>query len=541
MIILHPTDYFLYQLTFNDKKNKISTTRCKRLFHGTPLLSPENGNWRKGEMILIKNQNLTPLFSAIKEYNRRRPAYFCIPGHRYENGIDPLFQDAVGDGIFGFDLTETPLTDDLHNASGAIREAEELAADLWGADYTHFLINGTTCGNQAAIITISGGGRKIAIPRNAHKSALMGLIIGGGRPVYITPDFEPDWGLHGGITPDQVAEMFAVNPDCQGVMIVSPTYFGIVSDIKGIAEVCHQHGAVLIVDEAHGAHCYFSDKLPAGSLEAGADIVIQSIHKVAGSFGQSSMIHVKSNLVDRKQLEANLHLVQSTSPSYILMTSLDMARHDLALRGGQMVDKALELARDARHQINRLPGIACAGREIIGKAGIYDLDETRLTISAAEIGLTGFDLQEMLFEEYNINMEQANYHDTLAIVTFANQKNDLDRLVTALSSVSAKYADGPPLPQAAALPACPEYVISPRDAYFAPKKRISWKDCRGRISGEMIAPYPPGIPVIYNGERISDEVWEFLTEYKSANGHLQGPSDPTLDTVLVIDAATDYQ
>lgn len=484
---------------------------------------------------MAKNQQLTPLFSAIQEYNRRRPAYFRIPGHRYENGIDPLFREAVGDGIFCFDLTETPLTDDLHNASGAIREAETLAADLWGADYTHFLVNGTTCGNQAAIITACGGGKKIAIPRNAHKSALMGLIIGGGQPVYIMPGLEPCWGLHGGITPKQVEEMFAANPDCRGVMVVSPTYFGIVSDIKGIAEVCHRHGAILIADEAHGAHCYFSDKLPAGGLQAGADIVVQSIHKVTGSFGQSSMIHVRSELVDRNHLEANLHLVQSTSPSYLLMTSLDMARHDMAMRGNKMIDTALELARDAREEINRLPGIACAGRETIGKAGIFNLDETRLTISAAEIGITGFDLQKILFNEYNIDMEQANYHDTLAIVTFANRREDLAQLVTALRSIAAKHAGGIPLPPATGLPPCPEYVISPRDAYFAKKKRIAWKDCKGRISGEMIAPYPPGIPVIYNGERMSDEVWEFLTEYKAANGHLQGPSDPSLDTLLVIE------
>ncbi len=217
------------------------------------------------------------------------------------------------------------------------------------------------------------------------------------------------------------------------------------------------------------------------------------------------------------------------------MTSLDMARHDMAMRGAQMIDTALELARAAREEINRLPGIACAGREIIGNAGIADLDETRLTISAAEIGIRGFDLKQMLFEEYNIDMEQANYHDTLAIVTFANQKEDLDRLVAALADIAQKHAAGKPLPPATKLPSQPEYVISPREAYFGKKKRIAWADCKGKISGEMIAPYPPGIPVIYNGERMSEEVWEFLTEYKARKGHLQGPSDPSLDTILVIE------
>ncbi|MCQ2552534.1 MAG: aminotransferase class I/II-fold pyridoxal phosphate-dependent enzyme [Clostridia bacterium] len=481
------------------------------------------------------DQNKTPLFSAIREYDQRRPSYFRIPGHRYENGIDPLFREAVGDGIFGFDLTETPLTDDLHNASGAIKEAEELAAELWGADYTHFLVNGTTCGNETAVMTCCGGGRKMAIPRNAHKSALMGLILGGGNPVYIMPGLEPTWGLHGGITPAQAEEMFEKNPDCKGLMVVSPTYFGVTSDIKGLAEVCHRHDAMLIVDEAHGAHCYFSDRLPVGGLAAGADIVCQSIHKVTGSFGQSSMLHVKSNLVDRNHLEANLHLVQSTSPSYLLLTSLDMARHDMAQRGSKMIDEALSLAQDARERINKIPGIMCAGREIIGNAGINDLDETRLTITAAPIGITGFDLKKMLFDEYNIDMEQANYHDSLAIVTFANQKEDLDHLVDALSDIAKRFKDGKELPKALPLPPHPEYVISPREAYFGKNRRVDWKDCKGKISAEMIAPYPPGIPVIYNGERMSEEVWEYLTEYKARKAHLQGPSDPSLDTLLIID------
>lgn len=482
-----------------------------------------------------KDQRLTPLFSAIQEYNKLKPAYFKIPGHRYEQGIDPLFREAVGDRVFCFDLTETSMTDDLHNASGVIKEAEELAAELWGADYTHFLVNGTTCGNEAAVITACVGGGKIAIPRNAHKSVLMGLIIGGGNPVYIMPELEPIWGLHGGITPTQVEAMFAANPDCRAVMVTSPTYFGIVSDIKGIAEVCHKHGAFLMVDEAHGAHCYFSEKLPLGSLQAGADMVIQSIHKVTGSLGQSSMLHVKSELVDRVLLEANLHLVQSTSPSYLLMTSLDMARHDMSLRGAEMIDEALELAKAARVEINAIPGMSCAGRELIGKAGIYDLDETRLTISAAALGITGFRLQEILFEEFKVDLEQADYYDALAIVTFANCKEDMGKLIEALKVIAQRFAEGKPLQPATKLPSLPEYVMSPREAYFSKKKRVAWEECKGKISGEMIAPYPPGIPVIYNGERVSKQVWDFLNEYKARQGHLQGPSDPTLDTLLIIE------
>ena len=483
-----------------------------------------------------KDQNRTPLFDAIAEYDCKRPAYFRIPGHRFENGIDPKFRDRVGDEIFKMDLTETPLTDDLHNASGAIKEAEELASDLWDSDYTHFLVNGSTCGNQTMIITTASNGQTVCIPRNAHKSALMGLTIGGGRPVYIMPQIEPEWGLHGGITPQQVEEMFAKYPECRGVMVVSPTYYGITSDLEGIAKVCHEHGAVLMVDEAHGAHCYFSDLLPKGAIQAGADMCVQSIHKVTGSFTQSSMIHVKSKLVNRNFLEANLHLVQSTSPSYLLMTSLDMARHDMAMRGAQMVDDASRLAIAARAEINTIEGIRCAGKELEGRAGIYKLDETRLTISAAEIGITGFALKKMLFDEYNTDVELADYRNVLAIVTFANRKEDLDRLVNALKDISKRFAkDGKPLPPARPLPPQPEYVISPREAYFAEKKRIPWKDAVGKISAEMIAPYPPGIPLIYQGERMSQEVWDYLDEVRARKGHMHGPSDKDLDTLMIIE------
>ena len=482
-----------------------------------------------------KDQDRTPLFDAVTGYSKKRPAYFRIPGHRFENGIDPRFREAVGDGIFRLDLTETPLTDDLHNASGAIKEAEDLASDLWGSDYTHFLVNGSTCGNQVMVITTANNGGKICLPRNAHKSALMGLIIGGGKPVYIMPQIDPEWGLHGGITPGQVEEMFKENPDCRGVMVVSPTYYGVISDLEGIAEVCHRHGAVLMVDEAHGAHCYFSDALPKGALQAGADMCVQSIHKVTGSFTQSSMLHVKSSLVDRDALEANLHLVQSTSPSYLLMTSLDMARHDMAMRGAKMVDDARILASAARAEINTIKGMSCAGKELEGRSGIFRLDDTRLTISGDDIGITGFDLKRMLFDEYNVDVELADYRNALAIVTFANQKEDLDTLVAALRDISDRFCKGKPLPPMRHLPPQPEYVISPREAYFGKKKRVAWEDAVGKISAEMIAPYPPGIPLIYPGERMSQEVWDFLEDVRRRKGHMHGPSDKDLNTLQTVE------
>lgn len=483
------------------------------------------------------DQNKTPLFDAIMQYDEKRPAYFRIPGHRYEKGINPKWRSVVGDAIFGFDLTETPLCDDLHNASGAIKEAEDLASSLWGSDYTHFLVNGSTCGNQVALISTAFEGETVCVPRNAHKSALMGLTIGGAHPVYIAPYIHEDWGLQGGITPEQAEEMFTKYPDCKGMMVVSPSYYGVASNIKALAGVCHRHGAALLVDEAHGAHCYFSDKLPGGAIAQGADIAVQSIHKVTGSFTQSSMIHVKSDIIDRAALEANLHLVQSTSPSYVLMTSLDMARHYMATEGHMMIERALELAREARKNINEIKGVRCATKEELeGKAGIYKLDETRLTISAAELGVTGFDLKKMLFDEYNCDVELADYKNALAIVTFANEKEDLDRLTNALRDIAKRFEGGKPLPEGRKLPGQPEYAISPRQAYFSRhKRRVKWAECKGLVMAEMIAPYPPGIPLIYQGEIMSDDVWEYLEEVRLRKGHIHGPSDVSLETVLVVD------
>lgn len=482
------------------------------------------------------DQKKTPLFDAIVEYNEKKPAYFRIPGHRYENGINPKWRELVGDRIFGFDLTETPLTDDLHNPSGAILEAEKLASELWGSDNTYFLVNGSTCGNETMVITTACQGETVCIPRNAHKSALMGLTISGAKPVYITPQVDEKWGLQGGITPEQAEEMFREHPECKGMMVVSPSYYGVASDIKALADVCHKHGAILMVDEAHGAHCYFSDKLPGGAIAQGADMCTQSIHKVSGSFTQSSMLHVKSDLVNKAFLESNLHLVQSTSPSYLLMTSLDMARNYMATEGTMMIDTALELANDARAKINKLSGVRCATREDLeGKAGIYKLDETRLTISAAEIGITGFALKQMLFDEYSCDVELADYRNVLAIVTFANNADDLDRLVDALADIAEKHRDGKPIGKANTLPKQPPYVISPRDAYFGKKRRVKWADCRGKVMAEMIAPYPPGIPIIYQGESMTEDVWEYLDDVRARKGHVHGPSDPTLETILIVD------
>ena len=486
------------------------------------------------------NQNQTPLLDAIVDYTRERPTYFKIPGHRYEKGISPRWRQWTGDGIFQFDLTEAEGLDDLHCPEGVIKEAQELAAEIFHAKATYFLVNGTTCGNEAMVLTCAGEKEKIMVPRNAHKSVLMGLILSGADPVYLMPRFDEKTGLCGSIMPEDVEEGFKKHPDCKGVFLVSPTYYGVCSNIRKISEICHKNNAILMVDEAHGGHLYFgkksmgTDKLPQGAILQGADICAQSMHKVTGSLTQSSLLHVGSDRIDRGRLESNLHMVQSTSPSYLLMTSLDAARYELAMHGPQMLSRALELAENARSRINRIKGMHCYGKEIINE-NIYDLDTTRLVISASDLGITGFELADRLYEEYRVGLELSDEKNVVAVVTYANEREDIQNLVDALEKIAQNTIQSQENIKNFSMPSVPESVLSPRQAYFAPKKRISWENAKGKITGEALIPYPPGIPLVNPGEIITDEIWEYMEYYRREKLHFHGPSDKKLDTIQIIE------
>ena len=384
-------------------------------------------------------QRKTPLLDAIVDYTTNRPVYFKIPGHRYEKGISPRWRQWTGDGIFRFDLTEAEGLDDLHEPEGVIREAQELAAEVFQAKKTYFLVNGTTCGNEAMVLASVKEGEKIMVARNAHKSVLMGLTLGGAVPVYLMPKQDPVTGLWGSLDPETVEEGFRQYPDCKAVFLASPTYYGVCSNIRAIADICHRHGALLLVDEAHGGHLYFqkegtaTETLPRGAILQDADMCAQSMHKVTGSLTQSSLLHVGSDRVDLGRLEACLHMVQSTSPSYLLMTSLDAARYELALHGEEMLQRGLTLAQMAREAMKKIPGITCVGEASRGKA-IYDLDLVRLVISASDLGLSGYQLADRLYEKYRIGMELADDRYVVAVVTYANEESDMRQLVEALKA-----------------------------------------------------------------------------------------------------------
>ncbi|MDE7206398.1 MAG: aminotransferase class I/II-fold pyridoxal phosphate-dependent enzyme, partial [Lachnospiraceae bacterium] len=330
---------------------------------------------------------------------------------------------------------------------------------------------------------------------------------------------------------------------CTALFLVSPTYYGICSDLRKIADICHENNALLLVDEAHGGHLYFDSRTRIdrrGALECGADICVQSMHKVTGALTQGSVLHIKYHGVRGDVLARvaeNLHLVQSTSPSYLLMISLDCARYELAMHGESMYEKAMELAGYARSRINGIEGFECMEKDKENR-----LDETRLVISARGLGISGFVLDELLFEKYGVNVELSDHENVLAIVTYANEREDLDRLVDACSDISAacrknkKEYDTGAINDGGCFPEISEQRLTPRQAYFAPKKEISWSDAVGKVSGQMIAPYPPGIPVIYPGELISRKAWEYIERFRQNGRHIHGAGkDGQLKVIKIIE------
>ena len=474
------------------------------------------------------NQIKTPLVDALKNFDKISPAYFCIPSHHRGKGASSSFTEVFGKTVLKYDLTETPLTDDLHEADGAIKEAESLASELFGSDRTFFLVNGTTCANEAMIISSVCEGEKILVARNCHKSVLMGLIISGASPVYIEPEISGVFSAFGSISPEKVKLAFKNHPDIKAFILTSPTYYGIGSDLQKIADICHSHGALLLVDEAHGSHFAFSDKLPKTALSCGADMVSQSTHKTLNSMTQSSMLHVKGSLVDISKVDAALKIVQSTSPSYILMASLDAARQNAALNGRTAVCRMLDITSYIRSTLSSIDGVSCP--ENVDGNEVFSFDKTRIVFSVK--GISGFYLSEILFEKYNICCEMADNYNVVSIIGSSDSYEDADRLINAVKEIAATVNSGKI--KEFSLPHRPPMAMTPRKAFFAKSTRTNFKDSVGKVSAEMIAPYPPGIPVIYPGEVITEEIYEFISEAIKDGRHIHGFSDKSMETIKII-------
>lgn len=477
------------------------------------------------------NQQNAPLAMALERECREVKSVFTIPGHHRGAGASRWWDQHGGRGFLQFDGTETMRTDDLHAPEGAILEAQQLAAEAFGADAAFFLVNGTTCGIEAMLLATAGPGQCVILPRHAHKSALMGLILTGAEPVYVMPEQTED-GAVGGVYPAAIAAALEAHATPAAVLMVHPTYDGYCSDLTAIAALCHAREIPLITDEAHGAHFALSPQLPPPALACGADATVQSFHKTMGAMTQSSMLLQRGGRLDLERLRSALHLVQSTSPSYLLMLSLDLARREMALHGAQDWARTLEVAERLRRELNQIPGIRCADpRNLIGDAAIAAADPTRLRIDATELGLSGFALLELAGREFGIDFELADWRAATAILSWATAESELTALRQMLEHLPRGTAlHGKTMP----MPHNPPMAALPREAFFAPSRSVSWRNALGCISAETVIPYPPGIPVLCPGERITPEVWDYLESCRGHGLHLQGVADSTLTTIRII-------
>jgi arginine decarboxylase len=483
----------------------------------------------------MSEQLRTPLYDAIIKYIDEEPTSFHIPSHKMGAGIDPRWKEFAGDNIFKMDLTEVTGLDDLHQPSGPIKEAQDLAAKAWGAEQSYFLVNGTSSGIIASIATVAKQGEKIIVPRNAHKSVVFGLIISGAIPVYISAEISKEKGLVCGFSPEKLKEIYEKNPDAKGVFSVSPTYHGICSDIGKLVDITHSFGGIFIADEAHGNHVYFNEKLPKGALSLGADISCMSIHKMSGSLGQSSILHLNGNRVDRARLAANLQLTQTTSPSYILMSSLDIARSYIATKGHLIFDNLIGMIDEARRLISEIPCIEVLDNTLIGSYSVFDYEPIRIVISARKLGIQGYELHSILREDYGIEIEFGDYFYGVCVLGLGTTEKDINRLYLALKDIYKRFkGERKPLAWDEELPPTPPQIMSPRQAHFAETEKVAWDQAKGRISADLIVPYPPGIPTICPGEQFTDEVWDFLEKQRRVGRHLHGPEGGSLDYVNVV-------
>ena len=439
------------------------------------------------------DQTQTPIFDSLMEYVNRDTVPFHVPGHKKGEGIDNKFKDFVGINALSIDVTVFQLVDSLHHPTGPILEAMKLAADAYGADRTFISMHGTSGAIQAMIMSVVGEGDKIIVPRNVHKSVTAGIILSGATPVFMQPEIDKNLGIAHGVTPETVLETLKNNTDAKAVLLINPTYYGVATDIKKIAEIVHSFDIPLIVDEAHGPHLGFIDSLPLSSINAGADICAQSTHKIIGAMTQASFLHVKEGRVKASRVQAMLNLLQTTSPSYVIMASLDVARMQIATKGAELLTNSINLANYARAEINKIPGLYCFGREILGQPGVVALDPCKITITCKNLGLTGYELDHMLADDYHVQLELSDLYNALAVGSIGDTKENIDKLIDALKEISAKYYGTLPIKgDVLDSPSIPQRAMTPRAAFYKDKTPVPLKESVGFVSGEFLLAYPPG-------------------------------------------------
>ncbi len=475
----------------------------------------------------------TPLIDALRQYVKQGVMAFHTPGHKQGKGIDVSFADFITPLGFKAEVSLMDELDDLFEPHTYIKKAQDLAARLYGADASFFMVNGTTGAIHIMLLAALNPGDQIILPRNVHRSVLGGLILGGLEPIFIEPVFNEQLGIEMALEIEQVEEAIKKAPRAKALLLVYPTYYGIACDIAAIAKLVHEKGMLLLVDNAHGPHLSFSEQLPVDALSAGADMVAQSTHKILTSLTQTSMLHVKGKRIDLERVKQVNAILQSTSPNYLLLASLDAARAQMEENGAALMKNAINLAQSIRQKLNEIEGIYCPGEELIKRRGCHALDCTKLIVNVRSLGLSGYEVEAILRNEYNIAAELSDMYNVLFIISVADGKKQQSALVNAFSAIAAR-AKRTALVEVLPLPALPQRVLLPRQAAFSPSENVLLSESEGRIAAETVTFYPPGIPLLYPGEVISASIISYIRRGQKAGAKITGPADATLKYIKVI-------
>jgi arginine decarboxylase len=483
------------------------------------------------------NHSEAPVLEALRDYRRLDRYGFTPPGHRQGRGIDPRVREVMGLDPFRDDVLASSGLDDRSSSGAYLQRAEALMADAVGAEHAFFSTCGSSLSVKAAMLAVAGHDGHLILGRDAHKSVTAGMIFSGLQPCWVRPQWDARLHIAHPPSPKQVAEAWDRYPHAAGALIVSPTPYGTCADIEAIANICHERGRPLIVDEAWGAHLPFHDQLPTWAMDAGADICVVSVHKMGAGFEQGSVFHVQGDRVDLAHLSACADLLMTTSPNVLLYAAIDGWRRQMVERGEALLQVARDLAADLRRQIDKLSGMHVLEDELVSEAASHDLDRLQVLIDVSQLGISGYQAADWLREHERIDMGLSDHARILVTLSIADDASTAGRLLRALGGLTSAASELPK-PKVIRIPDPPdlelETVNRPRDAFFSQFEDVDATDAVGRIAAEQITPYPPGIPVIVPGERINQHVVDYLLSGLEAGMTLPDPADPSLKTIRVM-------
>ena len=477
------------------------------------------------------DQSRAPIYEALERFRGMRVVPFDVPGHKHGKG-NPELTAFLGEKCVGVDVNSMKPLDNLCHPVSVIREAEILAADAFGAANAFLMVGGTTSSVQSMVLSCCKRGDKIILPRNVHRSVINALVLCGAVPVYVNPEVDRRLGISLGMSVEQVRKAIRENPDAVAVLVNNPTYYGVCSDLRTIVKLAHEAGMMCLADEAHGTHFYFGDGMPVTAMAAGADMAAVSMHKSGGSLTQSSLL-LTGERVNAGHVRQIINLTQTTSGSYLLMSSLDISRRNLAQRGKTVFRRVAEMAEYAREEINAVGGYYAYGRELINGDSVFDFDPTKLSVHTRNIGLAGIEVYDILRDEYDIQIEFGDIGNILAYLSIGDRMQELERLVCALAEIKRRYMKDPNGLMSQEYIA-PEVVYSPQEAFYADKKSVPLEESAGYVCSEFVMCYPPGIPILAPGERITKEILDYIAYAKAKGCSLTGPEDPTIEHINII-------